>query len=129
MAFGFLSQHSRRDKDSLTGKAKAVHASKAKQGIHSPLPMGRQVFSHPQESRAPSHIMVTWEDKCHNARCPPFLPSSPSLYTQHDIMVWNIPLASSGQLSWLCPLPMSRAPPALSLAGPEKLKSPVWKVS
>ena len=27
------------DKDSLIGKAKAAHVSKAKQGIHSPLPM------------------------------------------------------------------------------------------
>lgn len=49
------------DKDSLTGKAKAAHTSKA--GIDSPLPMVRQVFSHPQESRAPPHVMVTWEDK------------------------------------------------------------------
>lgn len=28
--------------------------------------MGRQVFSHPQERRAPSHITLTWEHKCHN---------------------------------------------------------------
>ena len=30
------------------GKAKATHASKAEQGIHSLLPMDRQVFSHLQ---------------------------------------------------------------------------------
>ena len=34
------------------------------------------------------------------------------------------PFGWFGQLSWLCPLPVSRAPPALSLAGPQKLKSP-----
>lgn len=44
-------------KNSLTGKVKAVHTSKANQGIHSPLLMGRQLFS--QENRAPSHIVVT----------------------------------------------------------------------
>ena len=46
------------------------------------------------------------------------------IYSAWCHMVWNTSLASSGQLSWLCPLPVSRAPPALSLAGPEKLKSP-----
>lgn len=46
-------------KDSLIVKEKAVHATKAKPGIHSSLPMGRQVFSQPQESKAPSHIMAT----------------------------------------------------------------------
>ena len=34
------------DKNSLIGKVKVVHTSKAKQGIHSLLPIGRQVFSH-----------------------------------------------------------------------------------
>ncbi|KAK4825245.1 LOW QUALITY PROTEIN: hypothetical protein QYF61_025644 [Mycteria americana] len=33
-------------------------AMTAKQGIHSLLPMGRQVFSHLQESRAPSHLYM-----------------------------------------------------------------------
>ena len=46
-------------KDNLICKAKAAHASKAKQGVHSPLPIGRQVFSHLQESRAPSCVKVT----------------------------------------------------------------------
>ena len=61
------------DKSNLIGKAIAMHASKAKQGINSCLPMGRQVFRHLQESRAPSCVTVAWEDKCHNDRCPPFL--------------------------------------------------------
>ena len=68
------------DKDSLIGKAKAVSTSKAKQEIDSPLPMGRQVFSHLQESRAPSHVTVTWEET--NAITPNVPPSFffPQLY-------------------------------------------------
>ena len=66
------------DKDSLTGKAKAVCTSKAKQRIHSPLPMDRQVFSHLQERRAPSHVTVTGEDKHHHSKFP---PPFPQLYT------------------------------------------------
>ena len=55
--------------------------SEANQGIHSPLPMGRQVFSHPQDSRAPSRVTVTWKDKRHRSECclpTPFLfPQAP----------------------------------------------------
>lgn len=50
-------------KDSSIGKARAVHTSKVKQGIHSLLPIHSQVFSHLQQSRAPSHTTVTQEDK------------------------------------------------------------------
>lgn len=39
------------DKDSLIRKAKTMHINKANQGINSPHPMDRQVFSHPQKSR------------------------------------------------------------------------------
>jgi len=38
------------------------------------FPISRQVLSHPQESRAPSCVTVTWEDKSHHSRCSP--PSS-----------------------------------------------------
>jgi len=51
------------DKNNLIGKAKAVHTSKVKPGIHSLLFISRQVFSHGQESRAPACLIVTWEDK------------------------------------------------------------------
>lgn len=44
-------------KDSLIGKAKALHINKANQCIHSSLPVGRQVFSHPQKSRTLSCVM------------------------------------------------------------------------
>lgn len=36
-----------------------------------------QMFSHFQKSRAPSCVMVIWEDKCHDSKCSAFLfPSS-----------------------------------------------------
>jgi len=92
-----------------------VHASKAKQGIHSLLPTGRHVFSHPQESRAPSHVTVTWEDKHHNFECvPPFCLLPPDLHAEHDIIQHGASLGSAG-LS--CPsrvpyqLPMLPQPP------------------
>ena len=45
-------------------------------------------------------------------------------------MVWNTPLASLGQLSWVCPLPAPAASLACSLAGQsEKLRSPWLGVS
>ena len=45
-------------------------------------------------------------------------------------MVWNTPLATLGQLSWVCPLPAPAAPLAYLLAGQsEKLKSPWLGVS
>jgi len=63
-----------RDKNSLIGKGKAMHASKAKEGIHSLVHIGRQMFIHLQESRAPLHIMVFWEDNRHHSKhLPPFL--------------------------------------------------------
>ena len=37
------------DKDSLIDTAEIVHESKANQGVHSLLPIGRQLFSHLQE--------------------------------------------------------------------------------
>lgn len=58
-----------------------------------------------QESRAPSHTRVTWEDKTHNSKCPWFPPFPPSfIYWAWWAMVWNICLGSWGHLSQLCPL-------------------------
>jgi len=70
------------DKDSLMGKAKTTRASKAKQGINSLLPIGRQGFSQLQESRALSRVMVTWEDKHHHPEHFPLPPAAffPQLY-------------------------------------------------
>lgn len=44
-----------------------IDKSQTKQRLHSPLPVGRQVFRHPQESMAPSHVMVVCEYKCCNS--------------------------------------------------------------
>ena len=50
-------------------------------------------------------------------------PHSPQfIYWAWHHVLWNIPLASLGQVPWLCPLPTSYAPPAFLLAGHEKLK-------
>jgi len=84
------------NKGSVIGKGKATHTSKAKQGIHSLLPISRQVFSHLQESRAPSHRTVTWEDKCHNSECPPFSLLPPTLYAEHDVIWHGLSLRSVG---------------------------------
>jgi len=59
--------------------------------------MDRQEFSQLQESMAPSHVMVTWEDKSHYSKCAPFLHLSPDLYiAEHDIIQYGISLWSVG---------------------------------
>lgn len=106
------------DKDSLKSKSKAMHSNKANQGIDSPLPIVRQVFSHPHEGRASSCPVVTWEDTHHYSKCPPLLGSSPSfIHYTWSYKAWNISLVSWDQLSWLCPLPVSHAPPAYLMVG------------
>jgi len=57
-----------------------VCISKEKQGIHSLLPIGRQVFSQLQESRASSCVTVTWEDKMPYLNVPPLSFFFPQLY-------------------------------------------------
>lgn len=91
------------NKDSLTGKAKAIHRSKAKQGIHLSVPMARQVFSHFQESRAPSSGMVIWEDKCHLFECPLLPSSSPTCMLNMMAHGKNYPLCQVGSsVSAMC---------------------------
>ena len=85
------------DKDSLIGKAKATHSSKAKQGIHLPLPIGRQVFSHLQESRAPSRVNGYLGRQ--NTMIPnvsSFLLLPPALHAEHDVIWSGISLWSAG---------------------------------
>ena len=51
----------------------------------------------------------------------------PSFYCQAwRYMVWNIPLANSGQLSWLRPFPVSCLPLAYILQGAEWEKRKLW---
>lgn len=94
------------DEDRELGKSEAVHANKkAKQGIHLPLSKGWQVLSHPQECRAPSDVMMMWEDKHHHFECVLIAPSFPSSVHWPWLQeVWDIPWVIWGQLSWLCPL-------------------------
>jgi len=65
------------------GKAKATHTNKAKTGIHSLLPIsrlgaGRQMLSYLQDSWAPSHVKVIWDDRHQLSKSPPLPSSSPS---------------------------------------------------
>lgn len=91
-------------KDSFIGKAKAVHTNKVNQGINFPLPIICQVFSYPQESRAPSHVAVIWEGKHHQSCCQLYILSLTSHGMGYALVRW-------GHLSKLCPLPTACAPP------------------
>lgn len=82
------------DNDILIRKAKAVHASKAKIGINSLLPISRQVSSYFLESRTSACVALAWEDKRHNREYNSFLLCSLRDCCCH--MVWNIPLVSAG---------------------------------
>lgn len=66
--------------DGLTGKAKGVHTRKANQGIHSPLLVGRQVFS--QSS------ITSSGDKCHHSKGPA-LPLLPPAVTAEQDAKWG----------------------------------------
>lgn len=76
-----------------------MHTGKAKQGIHLPLSMGRQVVSNPQERRAPLHVKILKKVNTITPNCPLF---QPILYAEH--MAQNIPWVCCGQLSHLSPL-------------------------
>jgi len=59
--------------------------------------MGRQVFRHFQESRAPSFTTVTCEDKHHNSQpCCPFLLLPSAFISKHDNIRYKISLWSFG---------------------------------
>lgn len=66
--------------DNLIGKAKGVCAGKAKRGIHSLLPIGKQIFSHFLEKRASAHVVVAWETNAITTNIFPFLFLSLSFY-------------------------------------------------
>lgn len=55
--------------------------------------MGRLVFSHHQESRAPSHITVTCEGEHHHSKRPTLPPAHPALHPEHDAHVVEYPWA------------------------------------
>lgn len=83
------------DKDSLIVKSKAVPVSKIKWGVDLRLSIGRKVFSYFQESRTPSHMLITEEYKCHNSKCPSASSFFPKLFCwAWRYMVWDIALVS-----------------------------------
>lgn len=109
--------------NNISSIAKAAHASKAKEEIYSTVPIRRLVFHYPQESKASSHVTVTWKNKYDHSGHPSLPSSSPSSIC----WVWcqvlcNVLLVSWGQFSWLCPLWIPCASPASSLVvwAPEK---------
>lgn len=96
------------DNDSSRGEAKAVHKQT---NPRNSFPTCRgQVFSHSQESQAPSHRQVTQEGKCHHSKNPSFPPSSPS-------SVWQTqPHPSSSEGNHLYPSTSQHKDIALQLA-------------
>lgn len=100
------------NKDSSTGKARAMCASKTKQRIHSPVLMGGQVFSTPHEN---NQMWEVWDDKHHHSKCSIHTSFFPRFVYQPWLhMVWNIPWVSQGLL-W--PFPTPCAPPEFLLVG------------
>lgn len=57
-------------------------------------------IQHLQHSRVPSHITVTWEDKCHHSLCPLLPFSTPILYTETHA-IWSG--TSPGSVWVTCP--------------------------
>lgn len=92
------------DKDSLIKEAKAACTSKAKPGIYSFPPINRQVFSH-------YHHMSWGLGKQTHSDHPLFLLLS---INWAHLTLWDIPLVSRAQLSWLRRFP----PPPSSLCTP-----------
>ena len=88
------------DTGSLIMKKKTAHRSKAET-----TSLG-QMDVHPLLGKQGLNVMVVWEDKCHYYKCPCilFLSFRFHCWTWHR-KVWNVPLVSWGQLSWLCPIP------------------------
>lgn len=49
------------DKDSLIGKAKAMHTRKAEKGIHSLLPISRELFSHLRKAGTHHKTVISYD--------------------------------------------------------------------
>ena len=112
------------NKDNSTGKAKAVCASKAKQGIHSLVLISGQVFSHLQESRGPSGVEVTWENKTPSPRT-----SSPSFFLLQIYVLSTMSYGLQHPFGQLGSAVTSVSPPSL-LCTPTRWQTNMtsWKV-
>lgn len=91
------------DNDILIGKAKAVHASKAKEGITALLPISRQISSCFLASRASACMALAWKYKHRDHEYPHFLLChlSDHCWALRPVF-WNTPLVGAGCLSQLC---------------------------
>lgn len=78
------------DKDSLAGKAKFMHASKAKQEIHSPFPMAGRYSA--VSRKAGLHHVWQWIEKTNaiTVNVPSFLLPQ-ALYAEHDAVKFADP--------------------------------------
>jgi len=72
-----------------------MHTSKVKKGVHSLLPISRQVLSRLQGGRAPLRVTVTWEDKHPNSKYPSFL-LPPAFIADHNSIRYGLSLWSAG---------------------------------
>lgn len=96
---------------------------KSKTGNSLTLSMGRQVFSHPQESSTPSPLRVTWEDKQHHPELCCLLSSSP-IFCMPIMMPYGLgfPFGQLGPAA-LAVSPPSLDTPSLLSGGGSGLKS------
>lgn len=79
------------DNDNLIAKAKVVHTSKAKQGVHSPLPTGRHIFSYLGKQG-----FINGENKGHHFKCPNFVLFPPAFNGEHYVIWYGTLLESLG---------------------------------
>ena len=106
------------DKDGSIGKAEAVHTSKAKWGIRSLLPTSRQVFSHLQESRAPSWVNGDLGGQMPSLQTSPLPPSSPSFILLSIVLYGTeYPFGQLGSAVPAVPPPSSLSSPSLLTGG------------
>lgn len=125
------------DKEGLIVTARATYTytstlHKVKQRVNWGLLTGRQVFSYLQDSQAPSHISVTWEEKTTSFWTSPnsFFFFQLYMTAEHDITWSGIPLWSAVVSCPHCLLPASCARPNYSLVEwSEKKQRPWWCVS
>jgi len=81
------------------------------------FPMAGRCSAISQESRAPSGIAVTWEDKCPHSKCPLLL--SPAFIAKHDVIRSGIPLWSVGSVVLVVSSPNFLCTPSLLTGGAE----------
>lgn len=94
--------------------------------------MGKQVFSHLQDSTAPSHVTVTWNEKTHHSKCPSLPPSFLNfVYGAWIHLVWSIPLVCWAHMSRVCPSNLAGAPILLTSAAKQRAEVAwaLWKPS